>query len=62
MHYCITTEEVQWVLVEWPSQWKVLVAVKEGEKGKEKEEDDTSQKSSKTGTNTRKVVEHNKPS
>jgi hypothetical protein len=35
MHYCITTEEVQWVLVEWLDQWKVPVAGKKGEKGKE---------------------------
>jgi hypothetical protein len=31
----LTIEEVQWVLAEWPDQWKVPVAVKKGEKGKE---------------------------
>jgi hypothetical protein len=27
MQYCITTEEVQWVIVEWPDQWKVPMAI-----------------------------------
>jgi hypothetical protein len=35
MQYCITTEEVQWLIGEWPDQWKVLVADKKGKKGKE---------------------------
>jgi hypothetical protein len=54
MHYCITTEEVQWVLAEWLDQWKVPVVGKKGEKGKEQAEAATMQKSSSPTTNTRK--------
>ena len=35
MSYSIKIEEFQWVLVECPDQWKVLVVVKKGVKGKE---------------------------
>jgi len=34
MKYCITTEQVQWVLAEWLDQWKVPVAWKNKKKGK----------------------------
>jgi hypothetical protein len=27
MQYCITSEEVQWVIKEWLDQWEVLVAI-----------------------------------
>jgi len=54
MYYCITIEEVQWVIWVWPDQWKVPVASKKGTKGKEQE--GTRQSSSPT-TNTWKVSE-----
>jgi hypothetical protein len=37
MKYYITVEEVQWVIGEFPDQWKVPVAEKKGTKGKEQE-------------------------
>jgi hypothetical protein len=57
----ITVEEVQWVIAEWPDQWKVPVAIKKGAKGKEWAKASTSQKSSSSKTNTRKATVCTKP-
>ena len=35
MHYCITKEEVQWVIWEWLDQWKLPLVENKGTKGKE---------------------------
>jgi hypothetical protein len=37
MQYYITIEEVQWVIGEWPYQWKVPVVINKGTKDKEQE-------------------------
>jgi hypothetical protein len=34
IQYCITNEEVQWVIKEWPDQWKVPVVGMKGTKEK----------------------------
>jgi hypothetical protein len=55
MKYHITGEEVQWVMKDWPDEWKVTK--KKGQKGKNPIEDGTSHKSNSLVDNTRKVVE-----
>jgi hypothetical protein len=34
MRYCITGEEVQWAMKEFPDEWRVPMASKKGKKGK----------------------------
>jgi hypothetical protein len=57
MQYCISREEVDWIVKDWPAQWKVPTTKKEA-KPKEKEEAGTSKKTSSPAENTRKVAEH----
>jgi hypothetical protein len=60
MRYCVTGEEVQWAMKDWPDEWKVPVTSKKETKGKKIVEVGTSQKSNSPTTNTRKVAEHTK--
>jgi hypothetical protein len=34
MRYCVTREEVQWAMKDWPDEWKVPVTSKKATKGK----------------------------
>jgi hypothetical protein len=60
MRYCVTTEEVQWAMKDWPEEWKVPVVSKKGSKGKQQVEVGTSKKTNSPTTNMRKVAEHAK--
>jgi hypothetical protein len=56
MQYCVSREEVDWIIKDWPMQWKVL-ATKKTTKPKEKIEAGPSTKTSSPTANTRKVAE-----
>jgi hypothetical protein len=38
LRYCVTGEEVQWAMKDWPDEWKVLVISKKVPKSKKQEE------------------------
>jgi len=60
LRYCVTGEEVQWVMKDWPEEWKVLVIPKKVPKNKQQVEVGPSKKSTSPTTNTRKAIEHTK--
>jgi hypothetical protein len=53
----IACEEVDWIVKDWPVQWKVPVTQKKGTKPKDQAEAGTSKKTSSPTDNTRKVAE-----
>jgi hypothetical protein len=57
LRYCVTGEEVQWAMKDWPEEWKVPVVSKKVSKGKKQAEVGTSQKSNSPTMNTRKETE-----
>jgi hypothetical protein len=60
LRYCVTTEEVQWAMKDWPEEWKVPIVSKKGSKGKKQAEVGTSKKTNSPTTNTRKETEPTK--
>jgi hypothetical protein len=58
MRYCTSREEVDWIVKDWPVQWKVPTTQKKGTNPKEPTEAGTSKKTSSPTDNTRKVAEH----
>jgi hypothetical protein len=60
LRYCVTGEEVQWAMKDWPKEWKVPVISKKVPKSKQKVEIGPSQHSTIPTTNTRKATEHTK--
>jgi hypothetical protein len=69
MQYCITREEVDWIIKDWPAQWKVPVekpttnpTTMTSSKPKGKAEAGPSTKTNIPAANTRKVVAHTQAS
>jgi hypothetical protein len=62
MRYCTMREEVEWIVKDWPVQWKVPVTQKKGTKPKEQAEAGPSRKTGSPTDNTRKVAEHSQTS
>jgi len=60
MRYCITGEEFQWFMKYRRDEWKVIVTIKKGQKGKKPVEVAMPHKSNSPIANTREVVEHAK--
>jgi hypothetical protein len=58
LRYCVTGEEVQWAMKDWPEEWKVPVIPKKVPKSKQQVEVGPSKKSTSPTTNTRKERVH----
>jgi hypothetical protein len=66
MQYCVTKEEVDWIIRDWPVQWKLPVTkpttrpvVTQSTKPKEKAEAGSSTKTNNPTDNTRKAAAQN---